>query len=286
MFASLIVLFKIILLIIIISTFSDSNNYYGQPQDKPKLILVGASNMDHNFDYELINKHFSNYNVIGCNLNEPSGFFAIFTKLKKLQPSKKDIVVFCLPHSLYESATFLPIDNPKKVGFSSNLLYQSFCAFPLETLKNCFSRSKIMTIHKIHQTDFKNEAPADTISFGKKSPVESDSIYLSCIASKEDKFFINSPGFEKDYLSKLATFVSQELEAKVLYRFPAIKEKEYEIDQDRLSFLVKELHFMNRFESSIYKTEYWYNQWYHLNKCGKEVNSKKFISELSDILNQ
>ena len=75
LFLSILVLYKLISLSIILYTTSGKNltNFYGELTHKPKLVLVGSSNLDHNYDYKALNLHYPSYNVIGCNLNEPSG---------------------------------------------------------------------------------------------------------------------------------------------------------------------------------------------------------------------
>ena len=45
--------------------------------------------------------------------------------------------------------------------------------------------------------------------------------------------------------------------------------------------LENNLTFINKFESTILDLNLFYNQWYHLNKCGAEVNTEAIINELS-----
>ena len=84
LFAGLIVLYKIILVSIVIFSSADvaNNGYLGKTSNKPRIILVGASNMGYDYNYPTLNEHFNDFDVIGCNMCEPSGFYAIMYKLQ------------------------------------------------------------------------------------------------------------------------------------------------------------------------------------------------------------
>ena len=87
---------------VLLSLTGLSMSFYGKQTNKPRIILVGSSNLEHNYDYTFLNEHFQYFDVVGCNLNEPSGVFPTLHKLKLLNPNPNDIIVFCFPHSFYE----------------------------------------------------------------------------------------------------------------------------------------------------------------------------------------
>lgn len=58
--------------------------FLGENNKKIKIVIVGSSNVRHNYDYDLLNITFNNHSVIGVTLNEPSGLYALWYKLKRL----------------------------------------------------------------------------------------------------------------------------------------------------------------------------------------------------------
>jgi len=283
-FFGILLLYKMLLFVIFFFNLSDysQHSYYGAESVKPKIVLVGSSNLQYNIDYQLLNEHFIHYTTIGCHLSEPSGLFALYSNLEKLALGEQDIVIFCLPHSLYETDKFLPLRNHKKANFSKALLADCAKKFPIEFI-NSVSAIKLLTVKSLDAAPSKKARPPK-ISYQKSPEIHSDSLYKSCWVNPEEKFFIKSTGFNASYLNKIIDFLSNQLPSKILFRYPSIRKDLFDIDTDRISFLNKEVHFINTFDRSIYPSEYWFNQWYHLNRCGRDLNSKKLIEELEPIL--
>jgi hypothetical protein len=76
-----------------------SNWYYGvNSKQKPRIILVGSSNIYANYDYEKLNTYYSNYDVLGAHRPATVGFIPLITNLELLDLTPDDIVVFCLPY--------------------------------------------------------------------------------------------------------------------------------------------------------------------------------------------
>ena len=285
-FISVLVLYKLISFAIILHTASGKNinKFYGELTTKPKLVLVGSSNLDHNYDYRALNSRYPSHDVIGCNLNEPSGLYALINKLKRLSPNSKDIIVFSLPHSLYETDKFLPLKSYRKSGFTKSFILTTAIHHPYEFMVSLFATktSDLSTL-------IKKTKPASTINqidleFSKNPEIQSDSLYRSCWVNDQNYFYIRSEAFDEEHLVSLSEIIQAEVKGKVLFRFPALKKEEYNISQERVDYLETNYNFINSFESSIYENEYWYNQWYHLNACGRDLNTRKFISEINSKL--
>lgn len=285
-FLSILVLYKLISLSIILHTASgkNTNNFYGELTSKPKLVLVGSSNLDHNYDYKTLNLHYPSYDVIGCNLNEPSGLYALMNKLKGLRTNSKDIIVFCLPHSLYETDKFLPLKSYKKSGFTKSFILTTAIHHPYEFMLSLFDTkiSDLSTlIKKTNSTSTINQVG---LEFSENPEIQTDSLYRNCWVNDQNNFYIRSEAFDEEYLVSLSEIIQAEVKGKVLFRFPAIKKGEYTISPERIDYLKTNYNFINSFESSIYENEYWFNQWYHLNACGRDLNTTKFISEINSKL--
>jgi hypothetical protein len=283
-FIAFLVLFKTLLLLVNVTTFSTIglNNYYGKQSEKPKLLLVGGSNLDYNYDYSFLNNEITQYDVVGCNLNEPSGLFATVTKLQRLKLTSSDLVVFCFPHSFYESKKFLPIRSYKKVGFSLGTIANSAKYFPVETFSAIFIDNKVEDIFEIYsEKTFPIDKDVKPIKFRRINNKENDSHYSNCTEPlKKGPFLIKSYGFEKTYIERVLSYFENELPCQFVFRFPPALTDEYEINSERLVFLSDKLKFINTFESAIYRYDDFHNQTYHLNRCGRDLCTENLVLEL------
>ena len=287
-FLFLIISYKLGLLVISMSINgrANLNDYYGSSAKKPRLILVGSSNIDYNYDYMYLNEKIKKYNVIGCNLNEPSGFFSTVSKLQRLKLRSNDVVVFCLPHSFYESKKFLPINSYKKAGFQWQIIGNAIVNFPTESLSAIFIDNKIEDVYQMYGNK-KSESRELDLSprFRIKSDVETDSIYMNCSKVKnKGPFLVTSTSFEKEYIDRINKYLKKELPCRYVFRYPVVLLNNYNLNEQRLNYIELKFNFVNEFKNSIYTYEDFYNQTYHLNKCGRTKCSEKLLIELKDFL--
>ncbi len=280
-FIFIVFLIKAVLFIpVLLSLTRLSKSFYGKQTNKPRIILVGSSNLDQNYDYKFLNNHFHNFDVIGCNLNEPSGVFPTLFKLKQLNPKPNDIIIFCFPHSFYEEDKHFPIESFKKRGVNSTVFLNYIEEFPTNSLMKFLSH----TTKDSYQL-LKNKRPAREefdVSYTEQPTITTDSLYNSCWVNTENNFTITSLTYEKEYIEELLEYVSKKFEGNIYFRFPAIRKDDYTINQNRLLYLKETNLFINDFNSSIYQDKYWFNQWYHLNKCGRDLSTQKLIVELEN----
>jgi hypothetical protein len=280
-FVLFLVAFKLIQLALVYTNLSskDSSNFYGSSAMEKRIILVGSSNLDFNYDYQLLQNTFKEYAIVGCNLNEPSGFYATVHKLKKLNPKKDDIVIFCFPHSLYEPDKLIPLGSKGKKGFSSELLKSAARDFPLDFFKAVLNIKSTDTFKLLKEKPTKKTS-GEAIQFNFETEADELTEFLEC-KKLDGAFNIQSTGFDADHLKKMLEYIENSFESKVWFRFPVVKESEYLVSEERLNYLDTHFPFINKFDNSIYEDQYWYNQWYHLNSCGRELNTSKLMDELT-----
>lgn len=260
------------------------SSFYGKNDTElPSVLVVGASNLVYNYNFEWLNEQNKNYNFIGCNLNEPSGLFATLHKCKNLLPKENDILVLCLPYSFYESEKFLPFKSDRKIGFSRALLQKAFTSFPFYTMKNINDIS-LLDLGEI--TKQKEPTTDKQLQFEMTARQQTDSLYQSCWTTNEDKFNIKSTTFDKEYMMSMYRSLKTMFNCKIVFRFPVVKEGDYVLNEKRIKFMEEEFNCINKFEDSIYSNQYWYNQWYHLNACGAQLNTNKLLKELTKTLSQ
>lgn len=251
--------------------------FYGDnTKSNSRIILIGASNLKFNYDYELLNKSFKKQKVIGCYLNEPSGLMPLLERLELLNPNIKDTLIFCLPHSFYEKDKFIPIiNNDIMRGISRETIIKSMFLFPKTTLSYLFSINPF----ELNSIKVSQKKGREYFEFVPKE--QQDSLYINCWTNKEGNFSIRSIFHETNYLDNIIFKIPKLYKSKVYFRFPAIQENNFEINMERVKDLIDRLDFINDFEESIYMDSLWYNQWYHLNKCGQEKCTGRLITELS-----
>lgn len=285
LFFLILLAFKLLQSILIFDNLNpnDSLNFYGKESSKPRIILVGSSNLDYNYDYEKLNETFTNYDVLGCNLNEPSGLYATIYKLKQLNPTEDDIVIFALPHSLYEPSKLLPLGSSGKKGYSSKMVLDCLKDFPLEFMGSIMNIQTSQSIKLLSESHEQTTHTNNVIQFSLTTDAKEHAEFLDCV-QLEGPFDISSTGFDETYLVDIQNYLSFTISAKILYRYPVVKESEYQINLQRIKYLSSHYTFINDFDDSIYPDGNWYNQWYHLNKCGRELNTRKLINEMKPVL--
>ena len=298
-FILIIISFKTILITSVLSNLPEIGYgfFLGENNKKNKIVIVGSSNVRHNFDYDLLNKNFKDYSVVGVALNAPSGLYPLIYKLKKLNIKKNDIVVFAIPYNLYNEDKFLPITSSKKY-ISLDLVKSAFIDYKnltitnvlninLRNIKNALSNRSILdAISRGENFRLKTKFKNPNEFHGNPYPKKMDSLYLNCYSNDENKFYLNDNlgNTNKSDILSIRDRLNKIINAKVLYRFPVLMRNQFELNDSKKLFLQKNLNFINSVESAIFERNYFYDQWYHLNFCGAQQNSLNFIDEITPFI--
>lgn len=286
------ILITIILLlfvpIYIISPEIKRNDFYGKDSDKTKkIVLVGSSNIYVNYDYINLNEAFEEYDVIGSHYSLVTGFMPLITQLKLLKLQEDDIIVFCLPYELYDEENFIHFFNKggqkvmsKKLvrdGLSNNF-FQILYSFSKFDPKGYMDFFKNVNIDNTKNND-------SIIFYETQVNLLKEKDYTGCHASEDGYFHVNSIGFDKKYLKTFFSNIQKDIKSKIYFRFPPLRKDYFEINEEKIEFMIKSGRFINDFEASIYESNFWYDHRYHLNKCGAEKNTDLIILELKGALN-
>ncbi len=265
------------------------NEYYSaskRDSAKPNVFFVGSSNLDFNIDYDRLKTKFSGYNFIGCNYSASSGQFLILQKLKELGPTKKDVIIIASPHGHYEMNNFLPMDDPRVlIKLSNDRMRQAFKFNALLTLRSWLKISPLDLPLIFKQSNkAKNRKKTNEVINSYIQVDHTAANYKNCKPLENDRFKVVSLGLDEFYIDQSAKSMKDFFPGKVYYWFPPIHEGLYEIDTNRINKLNEsEDHlFLNSFNESIYPKEYWFNQWYHLNQCGRDKNTALLIEKLEN----
>jgi hypothetical protein len=109
--------------------------------------------------------------------------------------------------------------------------------------------------------------------------------YRSCQKSKDGNFRIESQNFDKTYIVNFMSGIIKNINTKVYFRFPAVHKGLNDINSEKIKFMSNNYNFINQFHTTEFDSVDWYDQRYHLNRCGAFKNTDLLIHELNVILN-
>jgi hypothetical protein len=286
-FTLIVALFYVILigLFYLKSPENISNWFFGvNTNKKPKIILVGSSNIYCNYNYLKLNSYYNEYDVIGSEMAATVGFIPLISNLNLLDYSNRDIIIFCLPYQLYEPGYFVNFNDElaqKVLSRASirNAIYfnpkQAFKNFLAVNFESYFRYLKgPMTIQNDTLVKFNT---SQTVLLNTQD-------YLACEKIDDADFSIISDSFEKEYLSNFLGTINNDIEAQVFFRFPAVHKGETHVNPEKVNFLSTNFNFINGYNTTLYDSIYWFDNRYHLNKCGAEINTDALIFEIDAIL--
>ena len=263
-----------------------SSYFYGKySKQRPKIVLVGSSNVYINYDYDVLNDYFINYDFIGVNMAASVGFIPVISKLNQLELNPDDIIIFCMPYQLYDPDFFINFydDLPQK-ALSRSTILNAFKYNPKQTLKNFLA--------------FKPKSYFSFVTDKKPTQVKADSLlkintnqvnllkienYISC-KKEEANFDINSMLFDKMYLTHFMAAIKTNIKSQVYFRFPSVHKGRSTVNTNKIDFMSSKYNFINDYNTSVYDSTYWYNGRYHLNKCGAIKNTDLLINEINTVL--
>jgi hypothetical protein len=115
--------------------------------------------------------------------------------------------------------------------------------------------------------------------------LEYDSNYESCHYKYFSRVhFINDVALDEHYLTKLKDYIATKIDTKVVYYFPEINKGNYALTKSTIATINQYFKPLNRFVQSEYPNNMMFDQWYHLNSCGAELNTNQFIENIKPYL--
>ncbi|WNJ19716.1 hypothetical protein [Pontibacter sp. G13] len=252
---------------------------------RPRIILVGNSNLKFNFDFDRIQSAFPSHRLVGCKLVLPFGSLALKDKLNKIAPQTGDIVIVSLSYALLEKEYFMPDAEALSKRLSRQMVVDAAMIHP-DLAFECFSNLTLPQWSKILRAPNGTQPDSVHLIDEWSNQFYYPEKYQACWTSPENKFFIQSSYEDPDYHRWIKEWFESGIPSKVVYRFPAIREGHFEISDELIQFEETHYEYLNRFESSVYPDSLLFNQWYHLNACGRALQSSRFIAELDSLLSE
>ena len=75
------------------------------------MIVIGASNIGYNYDFNKLSIEFPKYSIYTISYSEPAGLFLLYDNLNRFKLTENDILIWDLPHSFFEPDKYLPISE-------------------------------------------------------------------------------------------------------------------------------------------------------------------------------
>lgn len=258
-----------------------NHTYFGfQEPEKPNLILFGASNLVYNYNYEKLSTTFDNYNIIANWDYEFVGFFPVANKLTALEQTEQDVLILTPPYNWFEKYKFLPLLNKANTRkISREVIIDGLTSFPVLTAQSFFN---ISTRLKADTSNIDDSAPVE-LKFTAKPSSHNRPRYKACWTNPENKFTITSSTFDRRYLHHQYRWLRNNFKGKIYFRFTAIRPNQYAINEQRIQYQQENFEFINTFETAHFADSLWFDQWYHLNQCGREESTDRLIADLQRV---
>jgi hypothetical protein len=277
----------LISLIYIKSPENIGNWFYGvNSSEKPRIILVGSSNIYSNYDYNKLNKYYENYDVLGAHMPATVGFIPLISNLELLNLTSEDIIIFCLPYQLYDPGYLINFydELPQQI-LSRKTILNAFRYNPKQTFKNFMAIKPKNYFNYITKSQLIPSISDSLVKINSEQvnllKIES---YVACQKLEEGNFNIVSNSFDKQYLINFMSALNKNIKSNVYFRFPEIHKNRSHINKEKVNFLASNYKFINTYNTTLYDSIYWYDQNYHLNRCGASKNTDFLIEELQFVL--
>jgi hypothetical protein len=244
--------------------------------NKTNILIVGASNIGYNYDFQMLKSELPHCNIITCSLLEPYGVGLLLENLERLDKKNKIIAIWDLPYTFYEKQKYLPLE-------SNSFISQ----YTLKSVKELFSQSYssksvlLLPFSVIHNYNYFHSLQIDPISENSES-ANSGSININ---KNEKDFIVQSYEFDKGYIDYLLKQIDLlRFRANYFWR-PAILDHGNKINYDREIYLDKKIKYLLSRRESQYSLKFFFDKRHHLNQNGKKNNTRLLIAKIKRKIN-
>lgn len=266
-----------LLLLILVFIKPDKLQPPVMPNGANRILILGASNVVYGIDTLLIP------GSIVISLNEPYGVYGSLLSLRNMAGAG-DVIICDYPYSWMDPQKFVPSTAQFYHTVTAEHYWQLCRDYPVFALKN-FLLTNILNEELLaylikdgesFMPDTRHSAPKRTDG---KDPREH---YNKCSAPYvKAKHFIYEAGYDEAHFLRIRTFieaVEREKGVKIFFKYPELNRGNYEINPKIIEAMRRNFKMINSFED--WPNDLMFDQWYHLNACGRERNSKNITQWL------
>ena len=261
-------------------------------KSEKSILLFGSSNVTYDFDYRRI----PNARPLG--IEEPHGLFITLMEVRH-SLKKGDIVICDFVYSFYSPDKFCPATYffYKKVTAEYYLILAR--QYPMLFIKhvlasNLFNTSLLEYLYRrfTHNEIIKGRAtppisvavniiPAKFLADKHYLPV-TDSSYSNCKCKYvKEKHFVYQRNFSESHvrlMKRMLERIEEEKGVKLYFKYPELNQGNHDINPELVESIKANFHPINSFEE--WPDSMMYDQWYHLNNCGRQLNTDNILAFL------
>lgn len=246
------------------------------------VLVIGCSNLQHNIDIRKIQQNTDGIDFLYFSASQSSTFLTYLADAGFLKKYKH--IILYAPYQMMEKNSFLNCNDLNYQGFASfeytrSVIRHNPAAFFYDWNKYCDSVDLARTY--LHYTKFVSgindcEMVTDPFVDSLNQPGTSFSNCNEPFIHLKHRIVI--PRFSEEDIAFVNSIPGPGQTINVIYiPIPSI--------QENLAGLKREKAFFERFPKALNRPEtmdstYFYDQWYHLNKCGKIIETEKLMSIL------
>ena len=269
-----------------------------------KTLIIGCSNLQHNIDKKAVQQCFNNIDFLYFSGNMNSSFLEYLVQ-KGYTKSYKNVILY-LPYHLFAKSLVLTKDRYSlEVYFSFDYVWNFINQNSFYFFLDNWAESEYLIYRQRYDTGhilstffywLKWEISAikqPSLSLSKKNFVINYDNYVEGI-NKENTSYTkcNEPFIHQNHITTIPAYTERDINfvsslklknQNVLILFtpiPNIKENTTSLNNQEKS-IQKLPNCLSK--PIIMDSTFFYNQWYHLNKCGQEIETKRIINVLRSL---
>lgn len=242
-----------------------------------KVCVFGASNVGYDIDPDRLD------HAQILSTSEPFGFFLAFERC--LAECRARVLLLDMPYSWYTPEKYAPASYPFYSGITPQSYRKLIRKKPVLALKNFLSTNIFNTEVLLF---WKNmlEAKGARILAATPAPSAKAKVpdaYHTCTGHYDPKkHFISQMTYSDEHLRYIRSEImdyTQPRQMLVLAKYPELNKDNYRINPSLAQLISHNFEMINQMEA--WPDSLMYDQWYHLNQCGKEANTKNIETALT-----
>jgi len=265
---------------------------YGKNGPK-RVIIAGSSNVRYDFDYDGLNNSDTNYSYRSCSASAPYGlYFTIKKTIAIARPSDK--IFFDLPYTLYSRDQFLPMDEYTlglmTLGDYKNVFNFSPRLFGGYVLQESFCNPEVWSYFSAVWRTYKTVKGNPHVAIIKKTFIDSveeqnfGDEYNNCTNQYlPERHYIRDVELDNSFLISLKNFISSSVSEEKYFLYPEINKGNNSISGKTQRAIFNVFKPVNFPAEQSFENKCMFDQNYHLNKCGAELNTEHFRAAIKNL---
>jgi hypothetical protein len=247
-------------------------------QTGEKILVIGCSNLQHNIDKTKVQQSIKNVDFIGFSGSQNSSFLTYLIDHHMTEAYK--YIILYVPYHLFQKCSFIA------ENYNAYKEYGSY-DYALDIIKHdptflFYNWTKLFDSIKRYRMPTTNTS---FVAYGDKyidSLNSGNNMYTNCNAPFiRNKHIIETPSISDEDVKFVQSLALKGQKVFILFTpIPNLKENIRTLEM-KMSCINKLPNRLN--DPVVLDSSYFYDQWYHVNKCGQLIETQKMIAILSKL---